>query len=184
MTLDTTTLWYTTRATGMVVLILLTITVMIGTLTFGRRTWPGVPLFTTRDVHRNIALLAVLLLVVHIVTAVLDPFSRLTWLMVFVPFQGAYRPVYMAAGVVAMELLLVLILTSLSQRWFNARAWRVAHFAAYPCWVLAVVHGTGAGTDAAQDWATGVQIGCGCAVILAIVWRLVLGLRLRSRADA
>jgi sulfoxide reductase heme-binding subunit YedZ len=54
------TLWYATRATGLVTMLLLTASVLLGILTTGRfagsDNWPR---FLTVGLHRNLALLAV-----------------------------------------------------------------------------------------------------------------------------
>ena len=108
-------LWYLTRATGLVSLLLLTGSVVLGIIGVKRwssRHWPR---FVTGGLHKNVSLLAVAFLAVHVVTAVTDSFVTITWLNVFVPFTGTYRPVWLGLGAVAGDLLIALIITSLAR---------------------------------------------------------------------
>jgi hypothetical protein len=85
------TLWYLTRGSGLVLLVVLTASVVVGILSSGGwapRHWPR---FVVTGLHRNLSLLAVALLVVHVLTAELDPFAPLGWLAVVVPFLSPYR---------------------------------------------------------------------------------------------
>src|SRR5262249_8690538 len=65
-------LWYLTRGFGLIALVLLTLTMVMGLLQVVRFARPGLPRFVVAGLHRNVSLLAVALLAVHIVTAVLD----------------------------------------------------------------------------------------------------------------
>ena len=50
-------LWYATRATGLVTLLLLTASVLLGILTAGRFSTQRWPRFLSQGLHRNISLL-------------------------------------------------------------------------------------------------------------------------------
>jgi len=168
-------LWYLTRATGLVSLLLLTGTVVLGIMGAKRwssRRWPR---FLTGGLHKNLSLLAVAFLAVHIVTAVTDSFVTITWVNVFIPFTGTYRPVWLGLGAVASDLLIALIVTSIARRHIGYRAWRAVHWAAYACWPVALVHGLGTGSDAHQAWALAVFLGCLALVCGATWWRLSAG---------
>lgn len=171
-------LWYFTRATGVVSLILLTagmVLGILGVLRFARTRWPQ---FVTAELHRNITLLAVVFVSLHVVTTVLDSYAQIGLLSAFVPFTSSYRPIWLGLGAMAFDLLLALIVTSLLRLRLGLRAWRVVHWASYACWPLAVLHGLGTGTDAARPWIIAVTAVCVAAVCIAVVWRL-----LSSRAD-
>jgi hypothetical protein len=65
---STTPLWYLTRATGLVALVLLTLNMACGLLTSVRYQRPAWPRFVTIGLHRNIALLALAFTGLHIAT--------------------------------------------------------------------------------------------------------------------
>jgi DMSO/TMAO reductase YedYZ heme-binding membrane subunit len=117
----------------------------------------------------------VALLAVHVVSAVLDDYVRITVTDAFVPFVSAYRPIWLGLGSLASDLLLALTATSLVRRRVGYGAWRAVHWTSYACWPLAVVHGLGTGTDTRQGWNVGVTLGCVALVHLAMAWRVVEG---------
>jgi methionine sulfoxide reductase heme-binding subunit len=165
-------LWYLTRATGLVSLLLLTGSVVLGIIGANRLSTPRWPRLVTGGLHKNLSMLAVAFLAVHIVTAVTDSFVTITWLNVVVPLTGTYRPVWLGLGAVASDLLIALIVTSIARRHIGYRAWRLVHWAAYACWPVALVHGLGTGTDARQPWAIAVFLGSLALVCGATWWRI------------
>ena len=68
--INSTALWYASRATGVVTLLLLTAVVVLGILVNRQGRLPGLPSFAVTGLHRNISLLAVAFLVIHVVTAI------------------------------------------------------------------------------------------------------------------
>jgi len=165
-------LWYLTRATGMVTLVLLTASVALGIL--GVQRWRSArwPRFLTGGLHRNVSLLSVAFLAVHVVTAVTDSFVTIRWVNVFIPFTGSYRPVWLGLGAVASDLLIALIITSLLRQRLGYQLWRATHWASYACWPLALVHGLGTGTDPRHGWALAVLLGSLAVVCAATWWRV------------
>lgn len=172
--MTTTYLWYLTRGAGAVSLVLLSAVTMLGILSAARYEAPGWPRFVTTGFHRNLALLAVVFLGIHIVTAVVDPYTSLGWSTALLPFLSSYRTFWLGLGTVAFDLLLALVVTSLLRRLIGQPAWRAIHWAAYACWPIAVLHGFGTGTDAFSLWLLVIQSASILAVVAAIVARLAL----------
>ena len=165
-------LWFTTRAAGVVSLLLFTAVVVMGQLARLRVDSPGWPRFLTVDLHRNLALLSLVFLVIHIVTAVVDPFTSLGVAPVVLPFGSSYRRFWLGLGTVAFELTVALIISSLLRRQFGPRAWRAIHWLSYAAWPIAVLHGLGTGTDAFSRWLLVITIVCVAAVLGATIWRV------------
>jgi sulfoxide reductase heme-binding subunit YedZ len=172
---NSTLLWYTTRGAGAVVLLLFSATVVLGLLTNARFQARGWPRFATAALHRDISLLALVFLVLHIVTAVVDPFTHLGLNAALVPFGSYYRTFWLGLGVLAFELMLAIVLTSLARRLIGVRAWRTVHWLAYLSWPVAVLHGVGTGSDASTPWMIGVTVVSVGAVLAALAWRLRVG---------
>ncbi len=163
--------WYFGRATGMVALVLLTATIVLGVLGPLRifsRLWPR---FAIRTLHRDLALLSLLVIAIHIVTSVLDGYVHVPLSAAILPFGSTYRPVWMALGAVAFDLLLAIVLTSLLRRQFGDQIWRFTHWFTYVSWPIAVAHGLGSGTDSTSVWALVVTLGCCAIVALAALTR-------------
>jgi sulfoxide reductase heme-binding subunit YedZ len=167
-------LWYTSRATGLVSLLLLSATVVLGALNAGRLSSSGWPRFAVAAVHRNLALIAIVFLVVHVATAVIDPYAGIGWLDAVVPFGSVYRPLWLGLGAVAGDLFVAVLATSLVRQRLGARLWRLVHWASYACWPVAVLHGLGTGTtDRHTTWVIALVAGCVLAVAGAVAWRIL-----------
>jgi sulfoxide reductase heme-binding subunit YedZ len=173
--LDDQTLWYVSRATGLVSLILLTITLLLGVTASTRLASANWPRFVTQGLHRNVSLFAVILLAVHVVAVVIDDYVPIHVSDVIVPFRALYRPFWLGLGVVSLDLLVVLVITSLLRQRLGYGTWRVVHWISYASWPLAVVHGLGTGSDPRQRWVLILTVACAVVVLLAIAWRIVAG---------
>jgi sulfoxide reductase heme-binding subunit YedZ len=174
-------LWFATRGAGVVSLILLTMVTCLGLLTVVRWQSPSWPRFLTAGLHRNLALLSLAFLGTHIATAILDPFTALGIVAAAIPFASSYRPIWVGLGVIALDLILALIATSLIRERLGQRAWRAIHWASYAAWPLALVHGLGSGSDAFAPWLLAIQAICLAMVGGALLWRLAVGGSNRSR---
>jgi methionine sulfoxide reductase heme-binding subunit len=171
---SSTPLWYTTRATGLVALVLLTAAMAAGLLSsvrFEHRNWPR---FVTLGLHRNLSLLALAFTVLHVLTTVLDGFVSIPLQDAFIPFIGTYRPFWLGLGAISFDLMLALIATSLVRTRMGLRSWRLVHWTAYACWPIAVLHGLGTGTDTPARWVLALTAACVLAVVVLTLWRLAL----------
>lgn len=167
------TLWFAGRATGLVSLLLITATVVLGASHSGRLTTTGWPRFTLHAVHRNLSLLTLAFLAVHISTSIIDPYAGIAWPDAVVPFLSTYHPFWLGLGAVAFDLVVAVILTSLLRTRVPLRVWRGVHLASYALWPVAVVHGLGiGGSDSTLPWVLAVDALCVLAVVVAVVRRL------------
>ena len=168
-----TILWYTTRGAGAVTLILLSAVVVLGILTTLRVQSEAWPRFLTTGLHRNLALMTLVFLALHIVTAVVDPYTSLGWAAAFIPFSSYYRTFWLGLGVVSFELLLAIVITSVVRAYVGHRLWRAIHWLTYAAWPVGVLHGIGTGTDTTSAWMLAITAGCVAAVAVAAVVRLM-----------
>lgn len=171
---NTQALWYLTRGTGFVSLVLLTASVVLGIAHVSRWSSPRFPRFVTATLHKNVSLLVAVFLAIHVVTAIADSFAPIGWLDVIVPFHSSYRPLWLGLGAVAFDLFAALIISSLLRNRIGYQAWRVIHWAAYACWPIAFLHGLGTGSDSRVGWSLLLNFVCLGAVLAAVVWRLVI----------
>lgn len=164
-------LWYVARASGMVSLLLITATVLLGVvgpLGISSSNWPR---FALAGLHRNISLLTLVLVGVHAVSISSDAYVPITLVDAVIPFVSAYDGFWVGVGTVAFDLMLALMLTSFLRPWVTQRWWRAVHWSAYVCWPLALLHGLGSGTDAGTGWPLLVNIACALLVAAAAGWR-------------
>lgn len=177
----TRSLWYLARGTGVVSLALLTAIVALGV---GAQTATGttrLPRFATALLHRNLSLLVLVFLAVHIATSVLDPFAAISWTDALIPLRASYRPLWLGLGAVGFDLLLALAITSLVRVRLGLRAWRSIHWLAYACWPIALVHALGTGSDVRSAWLLWFAAGSIAIVLAAACWRLAHTPRLSMR---
>jgi len=167
-------LWYLTRGSGVVSLILLTAAVVLGITTAVRWATARWPRFIVEGLHRNVSLLSIVFLCVHIATAVLDGYVPIRWIDAVVPFGSQYKPFWMGLGALAFDLLLAVAVTSLVRVRLGHQVWRAVHWLAYACWPIAVVHGVGTGSDTGQGWMQIIDLSAVAAVLAAVCWRLAV----------
>jgi sulfoxide reductase heme-binding subunit YedZ len=169
ITSSSTAYWYLTRATGVISLLLLTLVVALGVVDVSRVSNAYWPRFLTDGVHRRASMLALVFLTIHIITSVLDTYAPITLLDAVIPFNSAYRPLWLGLGAAAFDLLLAVLVTSLLRARVGARNWRAIHWLAYACWPLAVIHGLGTGSDVRQSWMLAIDVIC-VATVVGAVW--------------
>ena len=165
-------LWYLGRGSGVVSLVLLSVVVALGIGARSGRTAFGLPRFAVNMLHRNAALLAVVLLVGHVVSLYFDPYAQLRFFDLVVPFAGRYRPLWLGLGTLAFDVVLALIATSLLRHRLGVRGWRLVHWLAYLCWPISLLHGWQTGTDAASWWLRTVLVLSTALVLAAAAWRV------------
>ncbi len=167
-------LWYATRATGVVALLLLTATVALGVAGVARVSTAPMPRVVRAGLHRNISLLAVAFVAVHVLTTVLDPYAGIGLVSAIVPFSSPYRPLWLSLGTIAFDMLLAVVLTSLLRARLPYRMWRAVHWLAYVSWPVALWHGLGTGTDSHLSWLLLLDALCLLTVGASVLWRLRL----------
>jgi predicted ferric reductase len=172
---SSTPLWYLTRATGLVALVLLTLSMAFGLLSSVRYQRPAWPRFVTIGLHRNTSLLALAFTLIHIVTTLADSFVPIHVQDVVIPFISAYRPLWLGLGAIAFDLMLALTVTSLLRTRMSYRSWRLVHWTSYLCWPVAVLHGLGTGTDTTARWVLGLTAACVALIAVLTAWRLAYG---------
>jgi predicted ferric reductase len=164
--------WYFGRATGLIALVLLTATIVLGVLGPLRVSSTVWPRFAIRAVHRDVALLSLVVIAIHVVTVVLDGFVPIPLSAAVLPVGSSYRPFWTALGAVSFDVLLAIVATSLLRRRLGDRIWRLVHWLTYVSWPIAVAHGLGAGSDSTAGWALAITFGCCAVVALAALARL------------
>jgi methionine sulfoxide reductase heme-binding subunit len=169
---QSTALWYASRATGVVCLVLLTVVALLGILVNRQGRLPGLPRFAVTGLHRSISLLAVAFLAVHVITAVADKFVTIQLIAAVVPFTSSYEPFQIGLGAVALDLIAALIITSLFRARLGRRLWRGVHWLAYAAYPVAVVHSVTSAKDLRSGALLVLTAGCVLSVCAAAVYRL------------
>lgn len=145
--------WYLARAAGFTLYLLLWLSVVTG---LGLTTKLFSLIVQRQDIwllHRVTTELAFVFLALHLIALALDPSVALGVLGVLLPFTTNVRQPWTDIGILAGWGMTGLALSFSLRRLLHQRGWRLLHYSAFPLWVMALVHGIGAGTDTHQIWA-------------------------------
>jgi len=188
-------MWYASRSTGVVALLLLTAVALLGLLISRQgpaagssvrppgRPLAGLPRFALTGLHRNMSLLSVAFIALHVLTAVADGYVDIPLTSSVIPFASPYETFWMALGAVSFDLFVAIIVTSLLRRHLSRRLWYGIHLLAYASWPIAFAHSIGASTDMRSGWLLVVAFGCALLLAAGIVWRLAAAAGDVPRAD-
>ena len=182
--MSTQTLWYLSRGTGIITLILLTTTLILGIAGATANGWLMMPRFVVAGLHRSVSLLVVAFVSVHVATSVIDPYAGIRVVDAVVPFVSSYRPFWIGLGALTLDLTLAVIVTSLLRARIGLRGWRLVHWSVYLVWPVAVVHALGSGSDVRSGLLLVVVSLCAAFAITAGAWRLVTAETSKRRRGA
>ncbi len=166
-------LWFVSRGSGLVLLLLFSVVMVLGMATrmgSAPRRWPR---FAVSELHRTLALFAVAFLGLHVATAILDPYVSIGWAATVLPFMSGYRTLAIGLGTLAVDIGGAVLLTSLARGRLGYRAWRAVHWLAYLAWPVAFVHSLTAGNDLGIWWVALLEWGSAALVATAIVARVL-----------
>jgi len=166
------TLWYASRATGVVALLLLTAVMLLGILVTRQGRLPGLPRFAVSGLHRNLSLLATAFVALHVLTAVTDGYVNIPLTSAVVPLTSPYERIWLSLGAISLDLTVALIVTSLLRRHLSRRAWRAVHLLAYLSWPVAWVHSFFSSGDLQHGILFVLALICAIVVAAAVIWRL------------
>lgn len=166
-------LWYTTRATALVTLVLFTMVVALGTFVANRVGGAYVGRFEVNELHRSMSMVAVVFLGIHVASTVADSYVPTGVLSVFVPLTSSYRRVAIGVGAVALDLIAAVWISSLLKARIANNSWRFIHWFSWLGFATAIVHAYLSGTDARHGWGLALVGACAAVGVGAAVWRFL-----------
>jgi len=151
-TLQTHGWWLASRASGLVALVLVTISVGLGLMMAGKvMRRPGLSR-KLLAVHEYTALAGLIAIAVHGITLLGDPWLNPGVAGVTVPFAMTFKTAFTGLGIIAGYLAAFLGLSFYVRKRIGPKLWRKAHRATILVYVLGLGHALGAGTDASTVW--------------------------------
>jgi sulfoxide reductase heme-binding subunit YedZ len=164
--------WDALRAAGFASYLCLWLSVCTG-IAVHMRYRPG-PMALTwlLETHRIVSALGLSFLAGHLVGLLVDPTISFAAWDLALGFTSSYRPLQVTFGAAAMWMLVaVLGSTALANR-MPYGAWRNLHYLSFPAYVLALVHGLTAGTDASSSLALGLYASTAAVAAALVAARL------------
>ncbi|HEU4707653.1 MAG TPA: ferric reductase-like transmembrane domain-containing protein [Solirubrobacterales bacterium] len=144
--------WLASRASGLVALVLVTVSVFLGLAMAGKvMRRPGLSK-KLMAIHEQTALAGLVAIAVHGIALLGDPWLHPGITGVAVPFAMSFKTAFTGLGIIGGYLAALLGLSYYVRRRIGARLWRKAHRATVVVYLLGLVHALGAGTDATAVW--------------------------------
>ena len=165
--------WYTTRATGIVALVLFTLVVSLGTLVANRIGGTIVGRFELNELHRSVSIVAMVFLFIHILTTVADSYVSTGLISAFIPMTSSFKRMPVAIGAVGFDLLLSVWVSSLLKVRIANRSWRFIHWFGWLAFTAAIAHAFLTGTDTRSGAGLVLVGACAGVVLAAALWRYV-----------
>ena len=165
--------WLASRASGLVALGLVTLSVLLGLMMASRAlSRPGAKRYAV-VAHEHLALAGLVAIAVHGVTLLGDAWLHPGVAGITIPFVMDFEPVWTGLGIVSGYLAAALGLSFYWRRRIGARRWRSLHRATIVVYVLAVAHTLGSGSDAQEAWVRVPMLLSGVAVFFLLVVRVL-----------
>jgi len=164
--------WLASRASGLVALVLVTVSVLLGLTMSGKlMRRPG---FAKKllAVHEQTALAGLIAIAVHGIALLGDPWLHPGVAGVAVPFALGFKTFFTGLGVIAGYLAALLGLSYYVRRRIGARLWRKAHRFTVAVYVLGLLHALGAGSDTGSPLFLLWAVGSGVPIACLFVYRL------------
>lgn len=142
--------WITSRAAGIVALVLASISVAFGlsmALKLIRRRRPDMI-----ALHEVLSLGTLVAIAVHGLALLGDRYLHPSLADIAIPFAGSYQTVWTSTGIIAGWGLALLGLSYYARRRIGSSRWRRLHRFTVLAWILGIAHSLGEGTDAGQIW--------------------------------
>jgi sulfoxide reductase heme-binding subunit YedZ len=173
--------WLLSRASGVTAYALASIAVIAGLAISGKASDRPGGAKALRAVHEHTAIASLLFLAMHGLTLLPDPYLKPGVAGIVVPGVIGYRPLAVAAGLVAGYLTAILGLSFYARRRIGQARWRSLHRFTIVAWALAVVHTLTAGTDASTPWMRAILAATVAPIVVLFVGRVREGRRKAKR---
>ncbi len=159
--------WYVTRSSALVSWVFAAFSILLGLMTssrlLGRR--PTIPWLV--DLHRMLARLCVVFLLVHMISLWFDSFVQFRLAELLIPWYASIpglSKTSLALGVIAAWLLAAVQVSSLFKEQIPDRWWRTTHQLSYATLILGAFHAVQAGSDVENP----IVIAVGASLLTAI----------------
>jgi sulfoxide reductase heme-binding subunit YedZ len=144
--------WILSRASGVVALILASVSVGMGLAMAMRAAKGPGAMARLKQAHEATALTALIFIAAHGLALLGDSYLRPGVAGIAIPFVMSHKPLWTGVGIIGGWLAALLGLSFYVRRWIGPKLWRKMHRWTLAVYVLAVIHTLGAGTDARSLW--------------------------------
>lgn len=164
--------WIASRSSGVVAMVLLTVSVAIGLSMAGRVSRNPVLRRRLIATHEHTAVAAIVAIALHGVTLLGDPFLKPGLTGIAVPFAGRHEPLWTGIGIVGGYIVAALGLSFYFRKRIGTQRWRRLHRFIAVGWAMSSVHTLGSGTDAGDVWLRVLVLAPAGPVLALLVHRI------------
>ncbi|MEO8262373.1 MAG: 2Fe-2S iron-sulfur cluster-binding protein [Pseudolysinimonas sp.] len=172
--------WYVTRTSAILAWTLMTLSVTWGVLLSTRVLRKVADSSRLQDLHRYFGGVALLMVVLHMVSLVLDQWAHFSIVELLVPLQSSYRPIPVAIGILAVYLLAAVYGSSLLRDRLPPKFWKGLHYTSYATVLAVAFHAGLAGSDVGRWWYVSLSTALISLTAVSVIVRLIM----TSRAPA
>jgi len=178
--------WYVTRASAVIAWVLLTVAVLWGVLLSTRVLRKIDNPSWLQDLHRYLGGTALVMIVLHMVSLVLDSYAHFSIEELLVPFaiEPRFAGLPIALGILAFYILVAVQASSYLKNRIPPKVWKGIHYSSYVALVGVSFHaGFSSSKDVSQFWYQSLAIilvGLGAA---AAITRILVGSRVKTSAS-
>jgi sulfoxide reductase heme-binding subunit YedZ len=166
-------LWELIRASGLVAYVLLSLATAIGIAVRVRALDWLVKRAWVFETHQLTSFLALAFTALHVVLLLGNGHVPLGVWEILLPGASSWRPFASALGTIGLYLLALLVFSSYVRALIGQKAWRAIHYSAFLAWVVALVHGIGAGSDSTVPWVQYLYLATGFLVVFLTIFRVL-----------
>jgi sulfoxide reductase heme-binding subunit YedZ len=150
--------WITSRALGVVALVLVAISVGLGLAVASRLVKGPGPRARVKQLHEATALAGLLAIAGHGLALLGDSYLHPGLTGIVIPFSMSYRSLWTGLGIVGGYLAAILGLSFYVRGRIGPGLWRRMHRWTLAVYILGVIHTIGAGTDAGTPWLIAILV--------------------------
>ena len=169
--------WYLSRSTGLVAGLLIVAAFIWGVLLSTQLVKPVKKPAWLLDLHRWLATLAAVFVVLHLVGLYADSYVEFDIADILVPFASEWKPSAVAWGVVGLYLLVVIQLSSWQpiRSRLSRRVWHGIHLVSFPLVWVVIMHSGAAGTDVGNRFYVISILVLLLIAVFVVIYRILAG---------
>jgi sulfoxide reductase heme-binding subunit YedZ len=175
-------MWWGARALGLVAQLAMWMSVLFGVFVGAKGAGGVVETPWVRELHLRWSLASIVLVALHVLFVVTDPFAGVGPWAALIPMASPIRTQGVALGTFAMLGMAGVYGATTVMKRLPPGVWRAVHGLSFGVFLLALLHGLEAGTDASDPAVRGMLLGSAVVVAGAAVQRVLLARATLARA--
>ncbi|HRY31319.1 MAG TPA: ferric reductase-like transmembrane domain-containing protein [Candidatus Paceibacterota bacterium] len=164
--------WYLSRASGLVAFAAFFIIMLSGVGFITGHSYRFMEPIKAWFTHKVLGITLGISLFVHIISLYFDRFVSFDFKTLLIPFLSDYGGIWLAIGIIAFYLILLIIISSLVLINKKPRTWKLIHILSYLAGVLIFFHALYLGTDLANGASRIIFIVLGFLIFITSIFRL------------